>query len=92
MDDRYAKIRDLLANETYPLLYTHKLIGANTPQFEAGLQDFEASIAGIVRKGVRLSTGDAHMAVTYSFRAPDVEAVIAMLEASARIPGLKMIL
>ena len=92
MDDRYAKMRELLANETYPLLYTHKLIGSNTPQFEAGLQAFEQGVPGIQRVGVRLSSGDAHMAVTYNYQAADVDSLIAMLEASSKIPGLKMIL
>jgi hypothetical protein len=92
MTDPYAKIRELLAKETYPLRYTHKLIGANSPQFEAGLRQFEASLVGLTRVGVRLSAGDAHMAVTYAFHASDAEAIIVMLEASSKIPGLKMIL
>jgi len=92
VDDRYARLRDVLSRETFPLKCTHKLIGINTPAFEKGLQDFETTVAGLVRTQVRASGGNAHLSVTYEFTAANIESMISMLDASAKVPDLKYIL
>jgi hypothetical protein len=91
-EDRYARLREVLARETFPMNCTHKLIGANTPAFEAGLDVFESGIQGLVRSQVRESQNKGHLSVTYQFTAPSIEAMIDMLEASSKVPDLKYML
>jgi hypothetical protein len=91
-DDRYARLRDVLSRETFPLKCTHKLIGVNTEAFEKGLQKFESEVAGLVRTQVRASGGSAHLSVTYEFTAANIDSMISMLDASAKVPDLKYML
>lgn len=91
-EDRYARLREILARETFPFSMTHKLIGVNSPAFEEGLKSFESSLPGIVRTAVRASGGNAHLAVTYELTANDVEGILALLDESARVPDLKYML
>ena len=90
--DRYARLREVLSRETFPMKCTHKLIGVKSEAFEAGLLEFERQISGLVRTQVRASQGNAHLAVTYQFTAANTEAMIDMLEASSKVPDLKYML
>jgi putative lipoic acid-binding regulatory protein len=91
-EDRYARLREVLSRETFPLKCTHKLIGVNSAAFEAGLQLFESEIVGLNRTQVRSSGGNAHLSVTYEFTAESVESMLSMLDASAKVPDLKYML
>ena len=89
----YGKLRELLlAQEKFPLDYLHKFIGRNSDAFSAGLADWAKCHPAATCQADRLSANQGHRSVTYIFRAPDVDALIAMLQATDRIPDLVMIL
>ena len=89
----YSKLLELLrTQETFPLEYTHKVIGAQTPEFEAGIQAL-LSRTPALRVSQRRSTGDqAHVSVTLVLTAQTAEEVILLVEASHDLPGIRVIL
>ena len=82
--------RELLEQEPYPLDYIHKVIGRNTPSFDSGLEALKRTFPALRQTGERLSSGGANRAVTYSFLAHTADEIIALVEATAKVPDLVM--
>jgi len=91
MPKDYSKIREMLeSQETFPLDYVHKLIGKNSAVFEESLKAFESRFPAMRRQFSRPSASGNHLAVTFLFRAQNVDEIIQILEASEQLPDLVM--
>lgn len=89
----FSRLRALLeTQEEFPLEYTHKFIGKNTPAFELGVAEWKKKCGPIACPSDRLSGNQAHRSLTFIFRMETVDALIAMLEATDEIPDLVMVL
>jgi hypothetical protein len=88
-----SRLRALFeAQEEFPLDYTHKFIGRNTPTFEQGVAEWRRKFTPIACPSDRLSANQAHRSLTFVLRMDTVDALIAMLEATDEIPDLVMVL
>ncbi len=93
----YTHLRALLSNETFPHRYAHKFIGRNTEAFAESVTALEAAFPGAQRVAERRSQGQDpdgphYIAYTYELVADEVEEIIFLLEATAMVKDLKMIL
>jgi len=89
----YSQLRTLLlAQETFPLDYLHKFIGRKTPAFDRDVAALERNFPGLTQVASRPSADAAHIALTYSYRAPDVDSVIRLLQATDAVADLRMVL
>lgn len=89
----YTQLKALLEEqETFPLAYTHKFIGKNTPEFAAAVEGLERRFGALTLEHARLSAGDGHLAMTYQFRAASAQEVIDLLEATSKLRDVRVIL
>jgi putative lipoic acid-binding regulatory protein len=94
----YEKLRALLSEEIYPHLYVHKFIGLNTPAFRAAVEALEAKFPDAIQVSARESAptssyGEAnYLAYTYELTARNADEIIALLEQTATLPDLKVVL
>ena len=73
----YSKMRELLiAQETFPLRFTYKFIGRNTPAFLAAVLRFEGEHPTLTLESSRQSANQQHVSRTYVFDAPNVDVII----------------
>lgn len=89
----YAKLKCLLEEqETFPTVFTHKFIGRNSDGFTRGVTAWEARFPKARQTIARKSAGDGHLALTYEFDAANADEIIALLEATAEIEDVLVIL
>jgi putative lipoic acid-binding regulatory protein len=89
----YTKLKALLeAQETFPLDFIHKFIGRNSPAFAAGVAELERRHPELKLQHSRMSQGDAHVALTYTFRAESADAILVVLRATDEIADLIYVL
>ena len=88
-----SRLRALFeAQEEFPIDYTHKFIGKNTPAFDRGVAEWKKKFTPIKCPSDRLSANQAHRSLTFVLRMENVDALIAMLEGTDDIPDLVMVL
>jgi putative lipoic acid-binding regulatory protein len=93
MSKDYSRLKELLeTQESFPLEFTYKFIGKNTPAFATGVGQFEKAYPKLKLQSSRMSKGDAHVALTYVITAGDADQIIQVFEAISRIPDLHVIL
>lgn len=95
MADKYAKLRDLLANETFPHRYIHKLIGLNSDVFKASVAALLAKFPNAreaSRRESRGAGGHAYLAITIELNAACIDEIIDLLEATMCVAELKVVL
>ena len=93
----YTRLRELLGNETFLHLYAHKFIGQNTAAFAESVASLEARFSKARRTAERKSQpksddGPYYIAYTYELLADDIDEIVFLLEATANLSDLKMIL
>lgn len=89
----YSKLKALLeAQETFPHRYVHKFIGRNSPRFAQSVEAFQARFPKLELQHARLSKGEAHLALTFHLVAESADEIIAVLEATADIEDLHLVL
>jgi len=91
--DKYLNHQRLLEeSETFPHVYVFKWVGRNSEAFGKALENLESRFTGLSKQSDRLSSGGAHRAVTYSFRAENAGQIIEILRASEGLADLLMTL
>ena len=88
----YKRLRELLAEETFPHTYCFKFVGKQSPAFEAGARSLELMFSSLVLKSSRQSTNQKHLSLTYTLEAESVEEIISVLKVIAQIPDVQIIL
>ncbi len=89
----YTKLKALLeSQESFPIEFIHKFIGRNTPAFATGVAELERRHPELKLQHSRMSQGDAHVALTYTFQAASADAIIVVLRATDEIPDLAYVL
>lgn len=88
----YDNLKTLLAKENFPLLFTFKFIGKNSPQFLEGAKDLKSKCAGLELKGERLSQNRNHASFTYELQADTPELILTVYQAISEIPDLLIVL
>jgi len=87
--DPFAKFRELLEKEhQFPLEYTHKIIGKNSPIFLQSVAEFESKHIGLRRVGERISASGNHLALTYEYLAATPDDVIELQKETQKINDL----
>jgi hypothetical protein len=82
----YSKLRHLLEDqERFPLQFTHKFIGKNSPEFIASVALFEKRFPKLTRQLERQSGAGGHLALTYVLLADGPDEVIELLQATEQI-------
>lgn len=93
MKKDYAKIRALLLEqEAFPLSFTYKFIGFQTPAFQASVGRLERAYPSLTHEMDRESSGGKHLAKTYRYEAADVDAIIEIFEAIEKLDDLVIVL
>lgn len=96
MSNDYTKLRELLANETYPHRYIHKFIGLKSDVFVQAVLLLEKKHPNAKRVSERESVSSSgqqlYIAYTFEFLAQTPEDVIALMQATTQLPDLKIIL
>lgn len=93
MPKDYSKLKQLLEEqESFPLQFTHKFIGKNSPRFVQGVERLEKQWPALKLQSSRTSKGDAHVALTYVVEVKSADEVIVLLEATGRIEDILVIL
>lgn len=93
MGPDYTRLRELLADESFPHLYVHKFIGLKTADFQARAEQMLLAFPRARLVGQRESGGQGkYLAYTCELHAESVDEIIALLEATAGLSDLKMIL
>lgn len=92
MSAAYDRLRELLANETFPHVYTHKFIGLKTPGFQASVEEMVLRFPRARLITQRPSGGEKYLAYTYELEAETIEEIIELLQATAGLDDLKLIL
>lgn len=91
----FTKLKALLDAETFPHRYLHKFIGIRSEKFLDAVSALEQQFPRATRKGVRESAdskGTTYIALTFEFNAHSSDEIIELLEATMRLPDLKIIL
>lgn len=91
----YDKLRDLLAAESYPHRYIHKIIGLKSAVFMAEVLRLERLFPKARRVGERESDGSgsqSYLAFTYEFQADNADEIIELLKATTTLKDLKVML
>ncbi|MBC7691189.1 MAG: DUF493 domain-containing protein [Methylotenera sp.] len=89
----YQKFKALLEEqETFPLDYTFKFIGRNTPAFKQGVKEFEEKHPGLTLHVSRISSGGAHLALTYKVIAQTADVIIMISDSIGEIQDVMVIL
>ena len=76
----------------FPLDYTFKFIGKNTFVFSSAVKVFEKAFPEVEFKGEKLSANLAHISLTYFFKAPSADAIVAVMEAVSKVEDVVVIL
>jgi putative lipoic acid-binding regulatory protein len=84
--------RALLEKETYPLAYTLKLIGKNSPEFNQSIADFERDNPKMTLQTKRESGGGKHLAYSYLGVMSNADEVVALYLKAEKILDLLVIL
>ena len=95
LDEKYNKLRALLAEQSFPHLYIHKFIGQRTDAFLASMDRLEEKFPKVKRISTRESAGQTkpvYLACTYELLATNVEEIIDLLKATALMSDLRVIL
>ena len=88
----YARLQALLEEqETFPLEFTYKFIGNDTPAFAASIAAFERSHSTLRPAGTRRN-GAKHVAMTYQFTAPSAAVIIEIYRAIEKIEDIIIVL
>lgn len=89
----YTNLKHLLQEtETFPLRFTFKFIGRNTPAFSAGVAALERTFPVLTHEMTRQSAGGNHISKTYAFDAPNADIIIAVFVEIERIEDLLVML
>jgi len=89
----FDRIRALLREqESFPLRYTHKIIGKHSAAFRTGADRLLREVPGLRIAFERESSGGAHLAITFEFSAADADQVVRLLELTAEVEDLLVIL
>lgn len=90
----YEKLRELLSEEEYPHLYVHKFIGLNTDSFRADVAAFESRFPTVKQVSARESAGSAasYLAYTYQLEANSADEIIELLQDTATLTDVKILL
>lgn len=88
------RLRELLALESYPHVYTHKFIGHNSDGFLSAIAELERNFPKARRVTQRESAGSPgrFLAMTYELHAESVDEIVALIDATGTLVDLKMIL
>ena len=94
---KYEKMKELLdLEETFPTEFTYKFIGQNSALFKEGIAawfaEWSAQYPTFKMLTERESAGGAHLALTYTFRAPSSDVIIAIFRAIEKIPDIRIVL
>jgi putative lipoic acid-binding regulatory protein len=97
---KYAKLKDLLdhpdAEQKFPFEFSYKFIGANTDAFRAGVvaweKNWERTHPTFKRVSERESTNGNHLALTFTFLAPNSDAVVEIFRSIENLPEVKVVL
>lgn len=93
MKKDYEKLKALLEEqETFPLAFTYKFIGFQSPAFAASVSRLERAFPGLVHELDRESSGGKHLAKTYRYEAADVDAIIVIFQAIEKLDDLVIVL
>jgi putative lipoic acid-binding regulatory protein len=93
VNDPYERFKALLnENSEFPGPYTHKFIGANTPEFRKLVSEFESKFIGLTRTGEKTSASGNHVSFTYEYIAASAEDVVELAIKTKEIPGVLYIL
>lgn len=91
--DALNRLKNLLKDqESFPIVYLHKIIGRKTPKFEGGLQALEKQFSALERVSERESAAGKHLAVTYHLSAGTPEDVIQLVQATQLLDDLVIVL
>lgn len=90
----YEKLRELLEEEEYPHLYVHKFIGLNTEAFREAVIELELRFPDAKQISARESAGAAasYLAYTYELEANSADEIIELLQETATLPDVKILL
>jgi len=89
----YSRLKELLEKgETFPLDFMHKFIGRNTEAFEKSVREFEKLFPKAIKQSARTSKGDAHLALTYTFRADNADEIVMLIDSTYQITDVLIVL
>lgn len=90
------RLRELLMREIYPHCYVHKFIGHQTPAFAEAVSGLELAFPRAQRVAAResgkMAGGGRYISYTYELQAQSADEIMALLEATAQLADLKLIL
>ena len=89
---QYQRLRELLANETFPHVFPFKFVGKLSDPFEAGVRALETQFPRLVLQSRRQSKNQKHLSLTYTLEAESAEVIIEILRAIAAISDVLFIL
>lgn len=97
MSQSYEKIRQLLSEQPFPHRYIHKFIGLRTPEFLMTVEALEKAYPKAKRVTERETSGKSHggipyVALTYELLADSADEIVALLQSTALVSDLKIIL
>jgi hypothetical protein len=88
-----SRLLELLRAETFPLRHVHKFIGHNTAEFRSAVAELGKRFPKVMCEGFRESgTTHAYLAWTFIQTADCAEDIVAFMDATAALPGVKIIL
>lgn len=89
----FEKLRALLENEKFPHIYYHKFVGSNTASFVKEAELLKEQFSHLkLTIALRESSHEKYLAYTFSFEAHRADEIMALIEATAQIQGIKIIL
>ncbi len=88
-----TNLRELLNNEVYPHIYTHKFIGLHTPDFLSAVQEIQTQFDYLdpAVESRQSKRGD-YIAYTFTFEANAPEEILYLIEKTSLLRDLKIIL
>ncbi len=89
----YSRIKALLLEQdTFPLDFTFKFIGYNSPKFADGVSQLEKAFPTLKAAGRKETTGGLNVSLTYQFVAPSADAIIEVFRALEKVEDIRIVL
>ena len=92
MDARWEKLTLLLKNEEFPLPYTLKVIGNNSPAFQEGCLRLMHRFPQLKQTGSRSTSKSLKVSFTFEFTSANAEEIIDVYQAASTMTDILVLL
>jgi putative lipoic acid-binding regulatory protein len=89
LDDTLKRLKALLeSQDEFPLVYQLKVIGMNSEEFRLEAASLEKQFVKLKRTTERLSSSQAHLALTLQWEADSADEIIEVYQTAMKLKGL----